>query len=329
MTRYRPLCATFVALLLGLTGLLVSTGASASAVPRTASAAVPASNTVPTVRAIVAVRGTNSALFVRTTNPSAKWYNLGGGMVAAPAVGWSTTKQIAYYVVVGKDNALWVRNNYHNWRHLVSSKTTCVHGPAVLVTAHYITVACTGYYSSHVFAGSAKLPSGNGLPTVGKLKDQGGKSLGGMSLYGSGSKIYLWVLSQASKSVPGSVYSRALSDPYNKYVAEPVYCQARPAVTANYRASNFFLGCQSKKPAMRYVTTSSQGSIGKILGAVGVAPAPDGSHATYFAIGATGAQNGGSSGGVFATDISPGHADYPFVSLGGKAYAGLGAVTIS
>lgn len=326
MTRYRPLFAALVALLLGFAGLLVSTGASASAVPRTA--AVPASNTVPTSRAIVAVRGSNSGLFVRTTNPAAKWYNLGGGMVAAPAVGWSTTKQTAYYVVVGKDNALWIRNNYHSWRHLSSGSTACTHGPGVLVTKRYITVACTGYSSSRVFAGSALLPSGTGLPTISKYVDQGGTSLGGTTLYASGSKIYLNVLSNPSKSVMGNIYTRALSDGYNKYTAQATYCQARPAVTANPGASNFYLGCQSGTRHMRYRTSGKGGSIGVMLGAVGVAPSTDGSHATYFVVGAKGAANGGSQGGVFAADISPTHAD-SFVSLGGKAYAGLGAVTIS
>ena len=318
MTRRRPLLATLVALLLGVTGLVLSSTASAGTVPR--GGAAPSAGSVPTVRAIVAVRGTNNGLFVRTTNPQSRYYNLGGVMVSAPAAGWSKALQTAYYVVVGTDNALWIRNNNHSWRHLVRTHTACVHGPAVLITGSTITVACTGYGSSHVYAGSATLPSNRSLPSMGPLKNQGGNSLGGESLYASGGKIYLWVLSVPNAAGTGNVYSRALSDPYNRYVREQVYCQARPAVTGNSAGPRYFLGCQDSTPAMRYRTSGKGGSIGRMLGAVGVAPATDGSHATFFVV--------SPEGGVFASDISPTHAD-TFVSLGGRAYPGLGAVTIS
>lgn len=267
---------------------------------------------------VIAVRGVNNHLYSKYSSRSS-FTDLGGTLVATPAVGYSSTTHQAYYVAVGSDHALYVRSDSTGFTKLVAS--ACLHEPSVAVNGSVFTVACVGT-SGGVYAGTTTLPA-RGNPVLGSLQAQGGQAAGAPTVFYVYGDAFLAVLGEAGST--GNVYFRAVADPAGEYSSLGEVCGAQVGfqVEAAYKQSYF--GCQNGDLAAGSInalyleTFSRYDYVGTMSGTVGIAAAKDGSVARYYV--------SGTNGTVYSLTTTQ-TVDSPFSTVGGKVQPGVSAALV-
>lgn len=149
---------------LALAGLMLASIA-------TALGAAPAAHAVPDLSPVVAVTGTNGALYAKHTT-QASWTNLGGVLIAAPGVA-VVNPVLTQYVGVGGNGMLYQRTDTSAWRRLTTLDYKCTQVSVVLSTQDYMTVygACTasnGALYGFSFDGTVEAPV---VASLAKLTD--------------------------------------------------------------------------------------------------------------------------------------------------------------
>jgi hypothetical protein len=122
--------------ILALAGLMLAAAVSALGAAPAAGVAVDSSP-------VLAVTGTNGALYAKHTSQAA-FTNLGGYLIAAPG-GAAVAPSLTQYVGVGGNGMLFQRTDTTDWRRLTTLEYKCTQVSLVLSTADYSTVygACT------------------------------------------------------------------------------------------------------------------------------------------------------------------------------------------
>jgi hypothetical protein len=125
-------------------------------------ACAPAASAEVDTSPVVAVTGTNRALYAKHTS-AATWTNLGGVLVAAPAVA-VVNPQITQYIGIGTNSMLYQRTDTTDWRRLTTLEYKCTQIAMAVSPIDGTTVsgACTagnGALYTFSFDGSAVTPT--------------------------------------------------------------------------------------------------------------------------------------------------------------------------
>lgn len=333
MPRFRhPLRAL---LTLGATGVLtaaIASPASAELGRHPRSWVRPGSTAaVTSPQTVIAVAGANGRLYAKKST-EASFRDLGGVLVDAPAVAYSTSTQQTYYVVKGTNNALYVRTDTTPFSRLVPS--VCRFAPAVGISGNQLTAACIGTNYA-LYAGTTTL-TGSGNPVIRQMVYQGGIAVGGPAIsYSAGNTTPIFLVLNIHDPATGpNVSVRAATDPPGAYVQVGERCadqlDIHPVPTAT--TDKYFFGCRNGDPSFNSTdalyyewlgagTTPVAETDGVIRGRVGIAAALDGSNAIFYVTGA--------NGHVYSKQVVTGAATGgPFVDIGGLARPGVAAATI-
>ncbi len=132
-------------------------------------AAAPAATATIDTSAVVAVTGTNKALYAKHTT-AATWTNLGGALVAAPAV-TVVSPEITQYIGIGTNNMLYQRTDTTGWRRLTTLDYKCTQIAMALSPVDFVTIsgACTasnGALYTFTFNGDQTAPTVTSLTKV-------------------------------------------------------------------------------------------------------------------------------------------------------------------
>jgi hypothetical protein len=105
--------------------------------------AAPAADAVPPPGGVIAVTGTNQALYAKPLD-SPTWSNLGGKLIAAPAV-TVVNPETTQYVGIGANSMLYQRTDATGWRRLTTIDYKCTEVSTILSRFDGSTVygACT------------------------------------------------------------------------------------------------------------------------------------------------------------------------------------------
>ncbi len=185
---------------------------------------------------VVAVAGAGGHMYVQAPQLPAGWQDLGGYILAAPAVAaqprtTSETYGQPLFVAVGGDHALWVRGLIGGWTRL--ARSYCRDNPAAVISGSTLFVGCEG--ADHaLWVGAARLSTA-GLPYVTKLRSLGGRLSAGPAIAPVGRRLVFFVSGSNRQ-----LYTRALS---GRYVRHGLWCLGHPAAGRAPGAGTTYVAC--------------------------------------------------------------------------------------
>ncbi|GAC1339957.1 MAG: hypothetical protein NVSMB29_08130 [Candidatus Dormibacteria bacterium] len=254
----------------------------------------------------MAASGSDSQLWVSQAPTAYAPY--GGVMPAAPAV--VTSNGVPHFIVVGADQALYVRRPDTGWARLSTGYTACLDRPAAALAGGVLTVMCTAPDRSIWYA-QTPMPAA-GLPSVG-----GFRPFDGSAFAGGGIAAVNGVLTFFVPGTDGSVYLRTLASGWTR---QP--WQVLGSVTAASAGSVAYVGMHGTDGHL-WVGTSVNGggwltsdAGGQILAGPGIAAYPNGTARIFVE---------GTDRAVWETVVSSGGAPGWFAGDGGVVQGGVGA----
>jgi lysozyme len=263
----------------------------------------------------VGAEGGDGALWVQAPQLGRGWHSLGGKLVAPPAVAAAPTPYGSapaqpLFIATGTDKRLYIRSLGGSWQALGPVTRTCLGGPAAVINAGTLTVACRGLDNA-LWYDTATVPS-SGLPQfTGTWASLGGVLSAGPAVAPVGGTMTFFAL-----GTNGKIYIRTLTSGYQ---VTSWSCIGSPAA-AEAASSGTTFACQGSNHALYVATNAGAGwpaavSLGgSLIGGPGVA-------ATSLSTDLLGE---GSNDTVFERTPLTG-----WVSLGGSVVGGVAAAALN
>jgi len=278
MSRRRVASSAVVCLAAGASLLALGPGSAsgatalAGAVP--AGAVAPrASTTAPRV-AVVALRGSNGALYVHREGTSG-FVNLGGQISTAPSV--VATGGVTYYVAGVANGNVYARTDTLPWQAMRPAGTVNCKEPGAAALGTTIVVGCQGT-NNQLYRASGPIVPGR-VPSLGGFTSMGGQISAGPALATVVGVVNFFVTSPKT-----TVYVSTTRGVFNPL---PYACMGRPAVGRSGLARVTWLACTGSDKALHAARNTGAGWPGsgnfggRVVGSPGVAVQSNGS-ATAF-----------------------------------------------
>jgi hypothetical protein len=203
---------------------------------------------VAALPAVAAVAGPGGRLYVHAPRLAAPWQNLGGSILAAPAVVSAPSRAAGPYpnplfIAVGRDHALYVRGLAASWRKLTSAY--CLDNPAASIIRNRLYVACQGADHALWYAWTP-LPR-VGLPRVKHLASLGGTLSAGPAIAP--------VRGVPTFFVTGSDHVLYTRTTIRRYIRHRFRCYGHPAAGIAPGGSTTYAACEARAGGV-YVTTN-------------------------------------------------------------------------
>jgi outer membrane protein assembly factor BamB len=204
------------------------------------------------VGAVTGVMGSGGHMYVQAPQLLSGWHNLGGTLLATPAVAAVPARSPGTYakplfVAVGGDHALWIRGLAAGWQKLASAY--CLDNPAASVSAATLYVACEG--SDHsLWYGETTLPA-SGLPHVDALQSLGGRLSAGPAIAPVGGIVTFFV--------SGSDYKLATRTLASGWTSDGISCYGHPAAGTAQGANTTYAACEGSGGHVYVMTNNGFG----------------------------------------------------------------------
>jgi len=285
---------------------------------------------VPTATTVIAVRGRDSALWIKRSDETS-FRRLGGRLLDAPDV--VSYNGVQYYIGVGADRAIWVRTDVNAWTRMTVA--ICRQPGAAVDTneasAGRLAVACMGADRALWYVETA-LPADGSNPVTGPMTRQGGVLSAGPAVYYGFVEspeppiegLLSFMVPDANTFVRNghryNVYIRTSGDVAHHNVPWLGYCSGQPvAMSIGDPFDPSFpgrFGCQDAgNHSLRYQGFAESGTDGRIVGRVGMTIGPT----TFYAEGL--------DGRVWAK--TPGVPPGAFRPVGGLVLGGAAATNVT
>jgi Alpha galactosidase A/Alpha galactosidase C-terminal beta sandwich domain len=206
---------------------------------------------VSALPAVAAVVGHGGQMYVHAPGLQNDWQNLGGHLLAPPAVAAAATRMAGgfhepLFIAVNADHNLYVRTLRGQWRKLASAY--CLDSPAATVVGLTLDVACEG--ADHgLWYGSTRLPL-RGLPHLKALHSLGGKLSAGPAMARVKGTLTFFV-----SGIDHRLYTRTL---LRRYIRFKLPCYGHPSADVAPGGATTYAACEDKGGSLRVMSTSGR-----------------------------------------------------------------------
>ena len=252
---------------------VIALGAVSMVASTTGAQAAPAGTTM-------AVTGLNKALYVQGPGPDV-WTNLGGTLIAAPAV--AVSGGLVHYIGIGSNGRLYHRTTSTGWAVMAPADLLCSHVSAT-ATPSTVTAACTATADGSV--NTVSFPATATQPFVSAPVNWGGVVYGPVAIVSDGGTLRV-IARGGPYNDAGGVSNTYTKTQGGSWTVWHTYCQTSPG--AVFTASLKVVACQTTPDYVLIETGTAAGEwqaltvTGRTLAAPGVAASATG--ATVFVVG--------------------------------------------